>query len=133
VTVSELKIARGVLTTPSTAITKEVAMEAAEGSVSLRFEYDRDGVIYGGGVRFHRVRAYRFRTESLCTAWHIEGVYDTVAEIEDSQWVAELTTTEPRETAGFFEMRHYMLFIDSAGCFEVVGASWSLLPDARIE
>jgi hypothetical protein len=130
---SEIKIPRGLLTTPSTAITKEVNFQAFEGRVSLQFEYDRDGVIYRGGVQFQRVRAHRFRAESHCTLWHVEGVYDTVAEVEGSQWVAELKAAEPEYTGGSFEMHHYMLYIDSAGCFEVVGESWSLLPDVPIE
>jgi hypothetical protein len=126
------KVALGVLTTPSTAITKETVLEAAGGAVRLRFEFDRDGAIYSGGVEFRGVRAYRFRAESHCTAWHIDGAYDTVAEVEGSDWVAELAAAEPDETWGHFEMHHYMLFIDSSGCYEVVGASWSLLPDVRV-
>jgi hypothetical protein len=40
---------------------------------------------------------------------------------------------EPAETGGLWEMHHYMLYLDSAGCFEAVAASWSLLPEKRIE
>lgn len=126
------KVALGALTTASTAITGKTVLEAAGGVVTLGFEYDRDGMIYSGGVQFHRVRAYRYRAESHCTAWHIEGTYDTIVEVKGSDWVAELAAAEPSETWGFFEMHHYMLFIDSAGCFEVVGRSWSLLPDVRL-
>ena len=63
---------------------------------------------------------------------HIEGAYDTVVEIEDSGWVSELLVAEPRETWGRWVIRHFMIFIDSAGCFEVAAESWSLLPEELI-
>lgn len=69
------------------------------GSVTIRFEHDRDGLIYGSGLEIQRVRAYRFRAESHCMVWHIEA-YDTVTEIEGSEWVAELAAAEPEETGG---------------------------------
>lgn len=127
----ERKVPLGLLSTPSTAITNEVVFEHARGSVKLNFEYDRDGLIYGSGVEFQGVRAYRFRAESHCTVWHIEA-YDTVTEIEGSEWVAELAAAEPEETGGFFEIHHYMLYLDSSGCYEVVGASWSILPETQV-
>lgn len=30
---------------------------------------------------------------------------------------------------GIRTMRHFMLYIDSAGCYEAVAASWALLPE----
>ncbi len=127
----EVKKTLGVIPAPSTAITTEPVLEHAHGSLTIRFEYDRDEKIYRSGVEIQRVRAYRYRAESHCTAWHIEA-YDTLIEVEGSAWVAELAAAEPAETGGFFEMHHYMLYLDSAGCYEIVGATWSLLPEARV-
>jgi hypothetical protein len=125
------KVPLGTLTTPSTAITSEVVFEFAYGSVTLRFEYDKDGLSYRGGVEFGRVRAYRFRAEGHCSAWHIEGTYDTIVEIEDSDWIKELRA-EVADGQDIFEMHHYMLFLDGSGCFEVIGGSWSLFPEIRV-
>jgi hypothetical protein len=86
-------------------------------------------VIYGSGLDFHGVRAYRWRAESHCTLWHIDGVYDTVAEVKRSKWVAALTAAEPKESRGRFEMHHYMIYLDSSGSYEIIAASWSLLSD----
>jgi hypothetical protein len=127
------KVPLGVLPVPSTSFTSDAALEAPGGEVNLRFEYRRGGGRYRSGVHFEKVRAYRFRAESHCTAWHVDGAYDTVAEVEDSDLVAELMAAEPAETWGSWEMHHFMLYVDSAGCFEVVAASWSLLPEQRIE
>ena len=63
----------------------------------------------------------------------MEGVYDTIAEVEQSDWISELFAAEPPETWGSWEMHHFMLYVDSAGCYEVAAASWSMAPEERIE
>lgn len=126
-----VKIPLGVLTAPSTDITKEPALDNSGGVISIRYEFDRDEIIYSGGVQFQKVRAYKFRAEGHCTAWHIDGAYDTIAVIEGSEWVEDLTSAQSKEWKGYFEMHHYMLYIDGSGCYEIVAASWSLLPDLQ--
>lgn len=113
--------------TPSTAITSDVVSVFDGGSLILRFQFDRGGALVWGGVAFKKVRAHQWRGESHCTAWHIEGAYDTVVELEDSPWGAELLMAEPAETWGRWVIRHFMLFLDSAGCYEVAAESVSLL------
>jgi len=51
----------------------------------------------------------------------------------ESGWVSELEAAEHAETWGSWEMHHFMIYIDSEGCFEVVAQSWSLVPEERIE
>jgi hypothetical protein len=120
------------LTTPSTAITSGVQLTADGGSAVLRFEFDREGALFESVVRFHKVRTGRWLAESHCTAWHIEGAYDTIVEIEDSSWVNELQSTQPPGTRRPWVLRHFMLFLDSAGYFEFVAESWEVLPDERV-
>src|SRR5215470_15173801 len=131
--VSGRKVQLGVLPVPSTSFTSDVVLEAPGGTVTLSFEFRRGTERYRGGIRFEKVRAYRFRAEGHCTAWHVEGAYDTIAEVTGSDWVGELAAAEPSQTWGSWEMHHFMIYIDSAGCFEVVAQSWSLLPEERIE
>lgn len=99
------------------------------GGAELRYEFERDGVLVRAGISFEKVRAFRFRAESHCTLWHVEGAYDTLVEVAQSAWVNELRTSEPKFTGGRWEMRHYMIYVDSGGAFEVVAASWSWLPN----
>jgi hypothetical protein len=87
----------------------------------IRFEYYRTGVLYRSGFRFNAMAAARTRAERCCTVWHIEGAYDTLVQVEDSSWVDEIRDQ--------WEMRHYMIYLDSAGCFEVIAASWEVLPE----
>jgi hypothetical protein len=131
VIVSE-KVALATLPVPSTSFTTDPVFEHPGGEALLRFEFERDGVACRGGLRFEKVRAYRFRSEGHCTAWHVEGVYDTLAEVSGSEWVNELLAAEPAETWGRWEIRHFMIYIDSAGCFEVGAASWTWLAEERL-
>jgi hypothetical protein len=113
------------LPVPSTSLMTDPVFEHPGGDALLRFDFERDGVAVRGGLRFEKVRAYRFRAEGHCTAWHVEGVYDTLAEVSGSEWIAELLAAEPAETWGRWEIRHFMIYIDSAGCFEIGAAAWS--------
>jgi hypothetical protein len=131
--VSGRKVQLGMLPVPSTSFTSDVLLEAPGGSVALWFEFRRGTERYRGGVRFEKVRAYRFRAEGHCTAWHVEGAYDTVAEVVESDWVGELAVAEPAQTWGSWGMHHFMIYLDSAGCFEVVAQSWAVMPEERIE
>lgn len=126
------KIQLGRLPAPSTATTSEPVFEVNEIAATLRFQFDRDGVVYRSGIRFEHPRSYRFRAESHCTAWHIEGVYDTISEIQQSDWIEELTAATPAESGTPWEMHHFIIYFDSVGCFEVIGSSWSLLPEERV-
>ena len=125
------KVPLGVLPVPSTSFTSDPTFEDSGGDALLRFEFQRDRLPYSGGIRFEKVRAYRFRAEGHCTAWHVEGAYDTVAEVLRSEWVKELLAAEPPRAwrRGQWEIHHFMLYIDGAGCFEVGAASWSWLPE----
>jgi hypothetical protein len=57
----------------------------------------------------------------------------SLAEVMDSDWVGELEAAEHAGRWGSWEMQHFLLYIDSEGCFEVVAQSWSLMPEERIE
>jgi hypothetical protein len=132
VSVLAVKVPLGELPVASTSFTSDVDAVTTGGAMTLRFTFPRGGVTYRGGVRFEKVRASRWRTESLCSAWHIEGAYDTIAEVEGSEWVEELQAAEPDHHRGFWTMRHFMLYIDSAGCFEAVAGSWALLEEEPV-
>jgi hypothetical protein len=123
------KVPLATLPTPSTAIVSDVELTTDGGSAALRFAFDRNGVIFRSGVSFSRVRASRWRAEGHCTAWHIEGAYDTVVEILESPWIDELQNSQSTRSIRSWTMRHFMLYLDSAGCFEFVAESYALLPE----
>ena len=116
---------------PSTSFLTDAALCSWKGPLTLLFEYDRDGATCRSGIRFKRVLATRTRSERCCTEWHIEGAYDTLVEIGSSLWIDELQNDIPVRWKDEQEMHHYMIYLDSAGCFEVIAESWESLPEER--
>jgi hypothetical protein len=117
----------------STSFTTEAQYQSKH-PAAIRFGYNKNGLEYHAGIRFKRVYATRTRAEGCCTAWHIEDAYDTLVEVVGSPWVEELqtdTADRQRRLGEKWEMHHYMIYLDSAGCFEVIAASWEALPEEQ--
>jgi hypothetical protein len=75
---------------PSTTFTTEAYFDGQGITPSIRFGYERDGTIYRGGITFSKVAAVRSRAERCCTAWHVEGAYDKLVQVDASSWVEEI-------------------------------------------
>ncbi|MCW5220686.1 hypothetical protein D5041_13295 [Verminephrobacter aporrectodeae subsp. tuberculatae] len=84
---------------------------------------DDDPINRSFGVLFIKPRAFRKREEIYCTVWHIEDAYDTVCEIQGSDWVDELRAAATPDKRDYWVMRHFMIYVDSFGCLEVVAES----------
>jgi hypothetical protein len=109
---------------PSTAFTNVTLHDNV-----IRFEFRREGTARKGALIFDKVFATRTHAETCCTEWHIEGAYDTSVEVEGSDWVAQLqrdTATRQQRRGESWEMHHYMIYLDSAGCFEIIAESWAV-------
>jgi len=124
-----------VLQAASTSFRCGVEFGERNGNLDLVYEYQRDDGWVRAGLRFLGVAAYRSRAESLCTLWHVEGVYDTLVEVVPSDWVAELDRAFEAHDDGIprDETHHFMIYVDSAGSFEVAASSWSWLPEEPAE
>lgn len=94
----------------------------------LHFQYYRGDVLHRSGIRFRRVAATRTRVERCCKVWHIDA-YDRLFEVEDSSWVDEIRADTDEQWRYKWEMHHYMIYLDSAGCFELIAESWEALPE----
>jgi len=126
----ELKKRLAEISIPSTEIERR-RVDDSRGAWTLRYSYFVEDRLHQAGVEFSRRRAYRYRAESHCTVWHLDA-YDTLVEVENSEWVAELREAMPEDMRDMFEMHHYMIYLDSSGCFEVVAASWQFLPESEV-
>jgi len=120
----------GPLSAPPSAFTRDVVFVHPDGTAELRCTYERNGSMYAGGLRFERVRAYRFVAESHCTAWHVEGAYDALVEVEQSVWIAELVAAEQGESQVRWKMRHFLIYIDGSGAYEVAAEQCAWLVEA---
>lgn len=123
------KLSLATLQAPSTSFTSDATFTHPGGSAELKYEFERDGTAISGGIQFQKVRAFRFRSESHCTLWHIEGAYDTLVEIVPSEWSQELIEAQPRDMRSQWVIRHFMIYLDSSGAFEVAAAGWMWLPE----
>ncbi|HEY0237718.1 MAG TPA: hypothetical protein VGC37_03660 [Friedmanniella sp.] len=124
-----MKVPLGTFPPEPSAYTESATFSSPGGSAELCARYERDGSIFSGGIAFTRVRAYRFRAEGHCTSWHTDGSYDELVEVVPSEWVAELVAAEPAGSWGQWVVRHFLIFIDSVGAFEVAAESHSWLPE----
>lgn len=111
---------------PSTSFTTEAYFDIQGISPAIRFGYTTDGVHHRGGIEFSHVLATRTRAERCCQLSHIEGAYDTLVEIENSPWVEEMRADVNEMWRNKWEMHHYMIYLDSAGCFEIIAESWAV-------
>jgi hypothetical protein len=94
---------------------------------ALSFQYYCDRALRQAEIKFNRVSATRTTAERCCTKWHIEGAYDTLAEVEGSSWLSEILSDTQEQWRSKWEMHHYIIYLDSAGCFEVIAESWQVV------
>jgi hypothetical protein len=111
---------------PSTAAVRVPTLVDQGRGLLVTLVCDDDGRELRAGVLFVKPRALRKREETYCTAWHIQQAYDTVCEIKDSDWVAELRKDAVPEWRDYWVMRHFMIYLDGFGCLEVVAESAGL-------
>ena len=122
---------------PSTGMYSPAAtMSFDGGTLILRYDYYRyrnDQLlgIFRSGLRFYGVRAHCHRAEYHCIPWQVKQSYDTLVEFEDSEWVAELKANTPELFRNQWDMQHYMIFLDSSGCYEIVAQSWEALSEEK--
>jgi hypothetical protein len=82
-----------------------------------------------GGIEFKTVSATRTRAERCCKAdRHIAGAYDALVEVEGSDWLKEILADTDKDWRHKWELHHYMIYLDSAGCFELIAESFHVLP-----
>lgn len=112
---------------PSSAIVQGPALVDDERGLTLSITCaDDDGRPRSSTIVFKNVRAYRRREETYCAAWHVQDTFDTMCEVIDSEWVEELRRDSVPEWRDKWVLRHFMIFLDGFGSFEVVAESASL-------
>lgn len=110
----------------STSAVKGPELSDQDKGLFLTMVCDDDGVDRPICVHFVKPRAFRKREEIYCTGWHVKDVYDTVCEVIDSDWVSELRKDAVPGWRDYWVMRHFMIYVDSFGCLEVIAESAAL-------
>ena len=96
---------------------------------SIYYDYDKNGTVYRSGLRFSKVRAHLHVSELHCPAWKIRSAYDTLVKVADSKWVDELRESTASDQRDSWALNHYMIYMDSVGCYEVIADSWEALAE----
>lgn len=92
------------------------------GRDEIRYVFRKEDRLFEGGIRFKYVTAQCTLAERCCTVWQTQA-YDTLVEIENSEWVKRILEDTPVHKR-FCEFHHYMIYLDSVGCFEFIADSW---------
>ena len=116
------------LPVPSTESIHDARLNQFGKVVILRFDYYRDSKAKRSGIRFGEVMALKTRGERACTSWHIRP-YDKLTEVVDSEWAQQMMVELPSQYRSSFEHRHFMIYLDSSGCFEVLAKDFEVLPE----
>lgn len=111
---------------PSNGAIQEARLIDEDADLRLWMVCHDNGRAHPIGVLFAKPRAFRKREEVYCTVWHVKDVYDAACEITESDWVTELRRDAVPEWRDRWVMRHFMIYVDSFGCLEVVAESVSL-------
>ena len=111
---------------PSTAAIHGPTLLHQDRGLVLSLVCDDEGQERPAAVLFVKPRAFRKREETYCTEWHVEDAYDTVCEVVESDWIAELRNDAVPEWRDRWVLRHFMIYVDSFGCLEVVAESAAL-------
>lgn len=111
---------------PSTALLRSPTLQTDGGELLLSMEFGDDGQKRSARLRFIKQRALRTRAEIHCTPWHVTNTFDTLCEVQDSTWVQELRFDSVPEWRDRWILRHYIIYLDSFGCLEVICESASL-------
>jgi hypothetical protein len=84
---------------PSTAIISGPTLNIDSSDLLLSMDFDDEDRTRSARLRFVRQRAFRMRSEVHCAAWHATDTFDTVCEIQNSDWVRQLYSITPSTTS----------------------------------
>ena len=105
---------------PLTAAIRDPTLFTSGADLFLAMEFDDEGQTRPTSLPFVKARALRKRAEIHCTSWHVKDAYDTLCEVQGSDWVEELRSDSVPEWRDRRVMCHFMIYFDSFGCLEVI-------------
>lgn len=116
------------LPVPSTDSVTDASFHIYGKSVQIRFDYYRDDTPRRAALRFSGAVSTKTRSERCCTSWHVKA-FDVLLEIMESPWIEELRKDIAQRYRDEFTTRHFAIYFDSVGCFEVLADDFELIPE----
>lgn len=95
----------------------------------LTLSYDAEGehgAVVWATLRYRMVLAVRFTPDPACEAWMV-GADSRVCEVDDSDWSRQIRTiARERGTVLSASARHFVIYFDHVGCWEVLADDFEL-------
>jgi len=103
-------------------------VEHRSGRLTMRYDAEGEHGVGWTVLRFAMVLAIRFTPDPACDAWMLEA-YSRVCEVENSAWLAALRSTAAnRGILLSASARHFVVYFDHVGCWEVLADEIQLEP-----
>lgn len=107
----------------STATTEQGPMlELRRASLSLRYDAEGDDGVVWTTLTFAPVFGVRFTADPSVAVWMLDA-YSRVCEVESSEWIQQLTTEASEGRRALQSARHFVVYFDDVGCFEVAASN----------
>ena len=116
------------LPAPSTDSITDASLLLFGRSVLVKYDYYRDESPHRAALCFKGVVSTKSRSERCCTSWHVKA-FDVLLEIVESQWLVDQREDISPRYRDEFTARHFMIYFDSVGCFEVLADDFELIPE----
>jgi hypothetical protein len=110
---------------------EEASLAFDAGTLVLNAIYVRDGKRYSGGFRFSGARAFRYRAEGHCTAWHIEA-YNSLVAVDHSDWLNEILGANLPGISSPWDLQHFMVYVEDDGAYEVAAEYFEQLEESNL-
>lgn len=111
---------------PSNCIYSTVRLLHEKTRINLAFDYydeEDDDKVYNGFIEFVGVGNYRHSTEKFTR--FVKGTYDNLCVVRDSEFLKTISMISP-EWFDEFNMKHYAIYLDSYGLYEIVASSFEV-------
>jgi hypothetical protein len=97
------------------------AYDDTDGTVEFHYTDNQTRQSCIGILFFPHVMSFRFRDEPHIPVDFPSESYESVAEVSDSPWLAELERTEPKSSySKLWGRRHFVVLLTNCGFFELI-------------
>jgi hypothetical protein len=90
------------------------------------YDEEKNDTVYNAGILFEAAQAYRFSSEKFVENRLINDAYAVLIEYSKSDWLNELYKRN-QEIAQSWEIKHFAIYLDSNGCYEVIAKNFKIL------
>jgi hypothetical protein len=78
------------------------------------FDEDKDDEVFNGAILFKN------------TLLHIRDSYDTLIEVDDSDWLREIMELNEEAFIFWENLKHFMIFLDGYGLYEFISTDFEI-------